>query len=159
MPNQDNEWFDRLYIENYPRMVKQATYLLKDQRIAEELVNEAFLIYLYKKDSLNDHPNIKGWLSQTLKNLIYDELKSARHRLDLPLIGELDCRKDVFQPSLLEILPQGLTEQEKEILILYFEKQLSYEQIASYLNISIMNCRTRLFRAKKRCEKLMKKTF
>jgi DNA-directed RNA polymerase specialized sigma24 family protein len=48
MPNQD-EWFDKLYIQNSPRMIKLAAYLLRNQQIAEELVNEAFLILLYKE--------------------------------------------------------------------------------------------------------------
>jgi len=33
-------------------------------------------------------------------------------------------------------------------MILFYEKQLSYEQIAAQLDISVLNCRTRLFRAK-----------
>jgi len=37
---------------------------------------------------------------------------------------------------------------EREIMILFYEKQLSYEQIAAQLDISVLNCRTRLFRAK-----------
>jgi RNA polymerase sigma-70 factor (ECF subfamily) len=44
---------------------------------------------------------------------------------------------------------------EKEILILYYEKQLPYDQIAKYLNISVLNCRTRLFRAKAHYKELI----
>ncbi|MEA4955803.1 hypothetical protein SDC9_51424 [bioreactor metagenome] len=145
----ENDWFDQLYRENSPRMVKQATYLLQNRQIAEELVNEAFLIMLYKKRDLKKHPNLPGWLSQTLKNLIADEIKSAKHRLELPMRENQDIPTvDTYHVPLSDLLPDGLTPKEREILILYFEGQLSYERIASKLNISVLNCRTRLFRAK-----------
>lgn len=144
-----DDWFDQLYLENSPRMIRQAFYLLKNQQIAEELVNEAFLILLYKRRDLEQHPNLPGWLSQTLKNLIADELKSARHRLELPLNTDMDIpAAEPYDPPLNELLPNGLSQKEREILILFYEKQLSYEQIAAQLNISVLNCRTRLFRAK-----------
>ena len=155
MPGQD-EWFDALYRENFPRMMRQATYLLRNQQIAEELVSEAFLILLYKREALTAHPNVRGWLSQTLKNLISDELKSARYRLELPLNEDIEIPKDdVYEYALSESLPKDMTPKEKEILVLYYEKQLSYEQIASRLHISVLNCRTRLFRAKTRCKELL----
>ena len=155
MPGQD-EWFDALYRDNFPRMMKQAAYLLRNQEIAEELANEAFLILLYKRSSLETHPNIRGWLSQTLKNLILDELKSARCRLELPLNEDIVVPKeDAYEYALSESLPKGLTTKERDILILFYEKQLSYEQIASHLHISVLNCRTRLFRAKSRCKELL----
>lgn len=160
MANQD-EWFDKLYIENSPRLMKLAIRLLRNQHIAEELVNQAFLILLYKRNDLIHHPNLNGWLSQTLKNLIADELKSAKHRLEFPLIEDVNILKadfgDIYEQPLSELLPKGLTSKEQEILVLYYEKQFSYEQIANKLNISILNCRTRLFRAKAHYKELIEK--
>jgi RNA polymerase sigma-70 factor (ECF subfamily) len=130
-------------------MVKMATYLLKDQSIAEELVNEAFLILLSKRRDLEHHPNLPGWLSQTIKYLIANELNSARHRLEFPLENITDILvNDTYNQSLSELLPRDLSSKEREILILFYERQLSYEQIAAQLDISVLNCRTRLFRAK-----------
>lgn len=157
MPNFD-KWFDKLYIENSSRMMKMATYMLRNQHIAEELVNEAFLILLYKRNQLVSHPNLPGWLSQTLKNLIADELKSAKHRLELPLNEDIDATQDdTYEPPLSELLPKGLSPKERDILILYYEMQLSYEQIAAQLHISVLNCRTRLFRAKAHFKELIDK--
>lgn len=157
MPNWD-DWFDSLYRENAPRMVKQAMYLIRNKQIAEEIVNEAFLILLYKKCDLVSHPNIQGWLSQTLKNLVSDELKSAKHQLELPLNSGMDIPvTHTYQQSLSEVFPQGLTAKDQEILILFYEKQLSYEQIADRLHILAMNCRTRMFRAKAHYKKLLEK--
>lgn len=144
-----NDWFDALYRENAPRMLKLATHLLGDQRIGEELVQEAFLILLCKREKLLGHPNLLGWLIVTLKHLISAELKSAKHRLEFPLLEQKDIpTHDIYHIPLISVLPPELTPKEREILTLFFEEQLSYEQIASKLNISVLNCRTRLFRAK-----------
>ena len=37
-----DEWFDKLYLENSPRMVRLASYLLDNRRIVEELADKAF---------------------------------------------------------------------------------------------------------------------
>ncbi|NLV23090.1 MAG: RNA polymerase sigma factor [Syntrophomonadaceae bacterium] len=155
MPYRD-EWFDKLYLENTPQMFKKAYYLLRNEQIAKELVNQAFLIYLYKRRDLEDHPNLTGWLNQTLKNLILDEIKSSRHRLEIPLNPNIEIPvDDTYCPPLSEVLPKGLTLKEREILILFYEKQLSYEEIAEQMNISVLNCRTRLFRARARYKTLL----
>ncbi len=145
----ENEWFDQLYREHSARLYKQAFYVLHDSHLAEDLVEETMLILLYKQNELLKHPNLAGWLSLTLKNLIYDELKSARHRLEMPLLfDDTATSVDTYRQPLHELLPQGLSPKEQEILILLFEKQLSYEEISERLDISVLNCRTRASRAK-----------
>ncbi len=153
-----NEWFDELYRNNSARLFKQAFYVLHDRHLAEDLVSETFLILLYKQQTLLNHPNIAGWLSQTLKNLIYDEMKSARHRLEPPLVYDTAAfTMDTYHQALDELLPKGLLPKEREILILLFEEQLSYEEIAQRLGISVLNCRTRAFRAKAHYKELLAK--
>lgn len=66
MPGQ-NEWFDQLYREHSARLFKQAYYVLHNSHLAEDLVEETFLILLYKQQDLVKHPNLAGWLSLTLK--------------------------------------------------------------------------------------------
>ena len=154
--SEQNEWFDRLYRENASRLYKQAFYVLHDSYLAEDLVNEAFLILLYKQRDLANHPNLGGWLNLTLKNLIYDELKSARHRMELPIVSDKAAvSEDIYHQPLGELLPKELSDKEREILILLFEEQLSYDEIAQRLGISVLNCRTRAFRAKAHYKKLV----
>lgn len=156
MPEQ-NQWFVELYREHSARLFKQAYYILRDRYLAEDLVEETFLILLYKQKDILTHPNIGGWLSQTLKYLILDEPKSARHRLEIPLVHDTSAfTEDTHYEPLEDLLPKGLSPKEREILILLFEEQLSYEDIAQRLGISILNCRTRAFRAKAHYKELIK---
>lgn len=154
--SEQNQWFIELYREHSARLFKQAYYVLRDQHLAEDLMEEAFLILLYKQKDLLTHPNIGGWLSQTLKHLILDETKSARHRLETPLIHDTFAfTVDTYHEPLEDLLPKELSPKEREIFVLLFEKQLSYEEIAQHLGISILNCRTRAFRAKAHYKELI----
>jgi RNA polymerase sigma-70 factor (ECF subfamily) len=54
-----------------------------------------------------------------------------------------------------EILPQGLTTEERQLLIWHFREQLAYDEIAERLHISVLACRTRVFRAKEHCKALL----
>ncbi|NLC73588.1 MAG: RNA polymerase sigma factor [Ruminococcaceae bacterium] len=145
----NNAWFEQVYRKNYAQLLKLSYYTLNDRHLCEDLVEDVFYILLKKQDELMPHPNIAGWLTITLKHLIYDELKSAKHRLELPLCFESDkAAYDAYEEPLSSILPEGLRPKEREIFILLYEEQLSYEEIACRLGITEANCRARAYRAK-----------
>ena len=67
--------------------------------------------------------------------------------------GEEDYQLIPFVDS----LPAGLTEEEKNLLVLRYEKLMSTKEIAQYLNISEASCRTKLCRAKDRYAQIRKR--
>lgn len=157
--SEGNQWFIQIYQEHSARLIKQAFHVLRNQHLAEDLVEETFLILLYKQKDILNHPNIGGWLSQTLKHLILDETKSAQYRLEIPLVHDISAfTEDTYYEPLGDLLPKELSPKECEILVLLFEKQLTYEEIALHLGISILNCRTRAFRAKSHYKELTTNT-
>ena len=157
--SEENQWFIQIYQEHSARLFKQAFHVLRNQHLAEDLVEETFLILLYKQKDILNHPNIGGWLSQTLKYLILDETKSAQYRLETPLVHDTAAfTVDTYHEPLGDLLPKELSPKECEILILLFEKQLTYEEISQQLGISILNCRTRAFRAKNHYKELISKS-
>lgn len=62
--SEENQWFIQIYQEHSARLFKQAFHVLRNQHLAEDLVEETFLILLYKQKDILNHPNIGGWLSQ-----------------------------------------------------------------------------------------------
>ena len=154
----DDQWFNELYLQNAARMVRYASAQLRSRAVGEELVEDAFVILLRKREELAAHPNPAGWLWKTLQHLLLDELKSARNRLEVPLdLGAAEGTEDWRPERLEESLPSGLTPGEREILILYFEEELSHEEIARRLGITNLNSRARLCRAKNHCRALLEK--
>lgn len=47
-------------------MVRYAAGQLRSRELAEELVEDAFVLLLRKYDQLTGHPNLPGWLWKTL---------------------------------------------------------------------------------------------
>lgn len=66
------------------------------------------------------------------------------------------CRR-MEVSSLADSLPEGLSDSEREILILFYEEELTHQEMSRRLGISEMNSRTRLFRAKNHCKKLFER--
>lgn len=153
-----DQWFTDLYRLNASKMVRYAYAQLRRMEIAEELVEDAFVMLLRKQDQVVEHPNPSGWLWKTLQHLILTELRSARNRVEVPMEQDFDlAAPQREEEALADCLPEGLTPRERQILLLYYEEELSHEEIARKLGISELNSRTRLFRARGRCRELMEK--
>lgn len=151
-----DQWFTDLYRLNASKMVRYAYAQLRRMEIAEELVEDAFVMLLRKQEQVAQHPNPSGWLWKTLQHLILSEVRAARNRLEVPLEQDFDlAAPQQEEDALSDALPEGLSPREREILLLYYEEELSHQEIARRLGISELNSRTRLFRARGRCRELL----
>ena len=151
-------WFTALYERNAPKMVRYASYQLRSTFLAEELVEEAFVRLLQHQEELLRHPNPSGWLWKTLQHLILTEVKLAKYHREIPLeSASAWAAPEEKRESLSEALPPGLSDGEREILLLFYQDECTHQQIAAQLGISEMNSRTRLFRARNHCKKLLEK--
>lgn len=152
MTGQEVVLFDKLYRENVPQLIKFANYIVKNQAIAAEIVNEAFLILLQRFEFVKSLENPQGWLFIVVRNLAFNEKRKASYN-EIPLEAIEDYQLIPFVDS----LPAGLTEEEKNLLVLRYEKLMSTKEIAQYLNISEASCRTKLSRAKDRYAQIRKR--
>lgn len=103
-----------------------------------------------KRDQLRNHENIEGWLTLALSYLIKHELNRHSTKKEVSL-------DDQIIPNLPfeSVLPQGLTEKERQLLIWYYKDDLSYKQISERLEISVNACRVCVFCAVNRCRQLL----
>lgn len=154
-----SNWFDKIYVENAPKMIRVAYHLLGDEKTAEDIVQNTFIVLLVKPE-VRTYDNIQAWLYVTLKNQIGNEMQRRRHRKFLPLDEWRERESECDSPdhfALADCLPKGLTDKEKEILIYIYQDELTYEEIAKKMEKSVLACRTRLYRAKAHCKELLKK--
>lgn len=151
------QWFDRLYCENMPQMLQLAYRVLRDREAAEDVVQNTFVTLLLKQDEVQSkYANPVGWLYVTLRNQIGNEMQRAKYRIHQPIEDVEGQTVDVDSMDKLEFaLPDGLSEADKELLLLVFEQRRTYEEIAEKYGISVLACRTRVFRAKNRVKKLL----
>lgn len=147
-----SEWFDKIYIENASTMTRTAAYILGDEKTAEDLVQNAFIVLLAKPEVMF-YDNPKAWLYITLRNQIGNEFQK-KHREFLPLYENSAS----YTPSdnFEDILPSQLTDSEKAILTLAYQYKYSHDEISKMTGKSVLACRARLYRAIQHCRSILK---
>ncbi|HIQ79288.1 MAG TPA: RNA polymerase sigma factor [Candidatus Scatomorpha intestinavium] len=148
-----DEPFDAAYLSHHDKMFRLAYRMLGSREKAEDLVQDTFVLALFNRQRFETHPNQEGYLMVALKNMIFNELRKSEYRLDVPLDGVPEPASREPDAPLESILPAQLSEEDKQLLIWRFEKQLSYREISGRLGISEAGCRSRVSRAVARCRK------
>ena len=154
----NTEWFEAFYKKNINSLTQSAQRILGNRDAAEDVVQSVFVIALARQQEVMRHDNPVAWLYVTLKNQIGNEIQRTKHRQTISLdeIMELSSN-DTYNECLSELLPYGLNESEKQILLLFYEKQLSHEQISAISGKSVLACRTCLHRARNKCKEILEK--
>lgn len=152
-------FFRSLYEKQYEKMFKLAYCMTGSIEKTQDLVQNAFLLALFRKEELMVHPKPEGWLMTALKNLIFNERRRSESHPEVPLESVIESLS-VNDPEMpLELaLPKQLSKEDREILILRFEQRLSYAEIGDRLGISEGACRSRLHRALQRCKRFLNDT-
>ena len=75
-------WIHKLYQDCAADLFRIARHRLQDEQLAQDIVQEVFLLLLERKKELKHHPNHKGWLIKTMDYKILHALeKQARENL------------------------------------------------------------------------------
>ena len=80
----DEQWLHEIYLAHYKRLHTIGRLFLGREPMhtpaVEDMVQEAFLILWNKKDKLFTHPNIGGWLVETMRALMLNYFKKQKRR-------------------------------------------------------------------------------
>lgn len=148
------QFFSELYIKHAKKMVWFAYRSIGDEQLAEDLMQETFLLAAAKIQVVFSHPNPEGWLYKTLNNLILRDMNKKYHT-ELPLDESIEFDMENEFVFFDECLPAGLSDGEKQMLIWRFKYQLSHDEIAELLGITQLASRKRLSRIIKECSLLL----
>lgn len=155
----DERWVQNLFETNAPLIYKVAARRLESESAAENIVQETFLALVEKIDVVKRHPNPSGWLMKAAQYLILQTIRESGRQSEheVPMDGAALSKGTPFEEpeSLRDLLPEGLTQREREMLIWLYEDGLSYEEIAARRGITVVTCRTQMFRARQHCKKLL----
>lgn len=153
-----NAQIRELYEKEYPGLFRIACASRLGRDFADDMVQETFQTLLEKRDDPKGagHTNLKGWLITTLRNKIASEMQRRWRHMEQPL-DELSAVSEAgYEPSFRDSLPRQLTEDEKDLLCMFYEMQLSHREISQILGISEAASRMRLIRARSSYEKWKK---
>jgi len=144
----------KLVQQHYEGLYRYAFRLCGSAADAEDLTQEAFCQAQLKLGQLHDSDRIKGWLFSILRNTYLHRLRDSRRHQVVPL----DCIADVperpaeplpeIDSKALQDLLNGLPEDFRTPLILYYFEDFSYRAIAEQMDVPIGTVMSRLARAK-----------
>lgn len=145
-----------LYVTYYNRLYQVGYRITGNRELTLDLIQNTFLLALFRSETLARHPRPEAWLAKTLTNLIKNEKRRMANRnLSLDNLNALAAPETAG--TLDELLPTQLPPKDREILLWKYEQRLDYREMADRLGISESGCRDRVARAVKRCRKLLGK--
>lgn len=150
-----NLWFDELYLNNANKLVKVAEKILRNRSVAEELVQDVFLVLLMKQDEVKRYEHPEAFLWDVLRKRIGNEMQKASYSREEPLEEKHEAivARDVHEETVQDILPDWLNDQERQILIWRVEDGLSHQEIACRLGCSEHACHGKMYRLREKFKK------
>lgn len=135
--------------ESYAVAMEQYAFRMTgDEKLAQDLVQETFLTAIIKIDAVFAHNKPQAWLFKTLRYIMKREIDLSYRKAEVPMEEtETFSFEGNLASSLEEVLPGSLPKSERELLILRYEKQWSYDAIAEYKGIKPAACRKQVSRA------------
>ncbi|WP_026967918.1 RNA polymerase sigma factor [Algoriphagus terrigena] len=136
------------------RLYRLVYLWIKDQSLAEDALQNVFEKTVERQKELQSHPNLMGWMVKSLKNEVLMHHRK-NHRLEgienmkEPAVIEPDALESAESHRLIFDLVDGLPEKQREIFQLREVEEMSYEEIATQMEISLDQVKVNLHRARK----------
>ena len=149
-------WIHKLYQDCAADLFRIARYRLQDEQLAQDIVQEVFLLLLERKKELKRHPNQKGWLIKAMDYRILHALEKQGR--ELPLLEVYPSPDGDHSQSLDALLPTQLSPEETQLLKLFYEEHLSKTN-RTILKISlVLFCMQKAFHRQPFCIRWYEKT-
>ena len=153
------EYFNFLYQEMYDMLISYADSAMGQQHaLAEELVQDTFKLCWVNLGVVMGSPNPRGWLVDTLKNVIRNSRRSQNRIIKLLLALNSVYRISTTDELDLDTIYGDLKDDPDYILLKEFVVDCRpIKELAQARGISVDNCKKRIQRAKERLKKYFEK--
>ena len=158
----DKDAFAEL-IERYERPLRYfINRLLDNSELTEDIFQDTWLTVIRRIHGLREIDAFPAWLYRIARNKVYQQLRKKRNisRLDENIAVQDHDEDNVFSGEDAAKVHKCLKElppEYREVLMLRFLEQMSYEQIAQVLNCKLGTVRSRIYYAKIALKKELEK--
>jgi RNA polymerase sigma factor (sigma-70 family) len=147
----DLDSFGKLCEGYYAPLVAVAYSVLRDHQLAEDAAQETFARALVSLGRLKEPGHFAPWLAQICRNVAVDMTRAKRPRVNPDdLAGAPDHGTDESVSQIVRQAIDRLPTSLREVVILRFHNDCSYEEISAVLGLSKTAVNGRLTRAKRR---------
>ena len=133
--------FERLFKDSYPHMYRLAFSLVENAEDAKDAVHQVFAQMWRGKPQISED-SIRGYLLAATRNQCLHLLRQRQlqRKMEDELKHDVQESRDEEREELLQALQQvvenNLTEQDKRVLQLHYDEEMTYQETASVLGIS-----------------------
>jgi RNA polymerase sigma factor (sigma-70 family) len=135
-----SQWIVEVLDRYETQLVRYASWILGNTECAREVVQETFLrLCRGDRASISDH--LAQWLFTVCRNLAFDVRKKEGRMtplgdVEIGVATDLEDKQTVNQIlQIVETLPKN----QREVIYLKFQCDLSYKEISSVTNLSVSN--------------------
>ncbi len=154
----DLESFGELCQRHYAAMVAVAYAVLGDHQLAEDAAQEGFARALVRVRSLKDRAKFAPWLAAICRNVAKDMAAARAKQTSTEDLSQVAQQNNDDQTGrLVRRAIDQLSAHAKELIVLRYYDNLSYECMASVLGISPAAINGRLARAKRKMAEYLRR--
>ena len=156
--------FLELYDQYYDQVRKFILTLVKDEWVADDLIQETFLRVDENMDKIREPEKTSSWIFRIAYNLCQDHFKNRKMvvlktsettepSFEIPLMKKIEQKqmKDCVQEK-MNLLPESM----RTVLVLFDIMEFSHKEIGEILSLSEENAKVRLHRARKQFKTILK---
>ncbi len=147
--------YDELILRNEKKVRAAAYSVIRNAHIAEDSAQDAFLAAWLKLDRLKDPEKFGAWVSRIAKNCAKNMALRFRNYLSLEETegleyipsGETDPEQLLMTEDEAELMRRGLRklpERSQQVIYLHYYEDMSAEQIAGLMGISVGTVKSQL---------------
>jgi len=158
--------FWNIYHNHYEQVRKFIFALVKDEWVADDLIQETFIKVQKNLIQLKEESKLSSWIFRIAYNLCQDHFRktSQSSRIDPVLtekkeiLAEPLFQKELEQHQMGECVQEKvrlLPESYQTVLVLFDLMEFNHQEIAEILDISVENVKVRLHRARKKLKTIL----
>ena len=139
--NYSKQEFERLFKDSYPHMYRMAFSMVENADDAKDAVHQVFAQIWRRKPRVADD-SIRGYLLAATRNQCLHTLRSRQLQQQMEdelrqdiAASESEEREELLQ-QLQQVIDKNLTEQDRRVLSLHYDEEMTYEETATVLGIS-----------------------
>ena len=162
----DAKALERLFARNQTRVFRYLTRVVRNEAVAEELMNEVFLSVWQGAARYEGRSEPATWLISIAHNKAVSSLRKRREVSGIDEDTSAQIEDDADTPEVtsqksdkaaqMRAAMQGLSSEHREILDLVYYQEQSISEVADILGIPQATVKTRMFYARKKLSELLK---
>ncbi|PEA82667.1 RNA polymerase sigma factor [Bacillus pseudomycoides] len=162
--NCNHDEIENVIREHWQDVWNYSFIITKNTHLSDDITQEVFIKVFKKWDSFRNESSVKTWLLKITRNTALNYLKSSyfkrislvsffRNEKEYPSAEKQFLEKETMNEVWDIVL--NLPQKHREVLILDAKYELSYDEIAETLGVSIGTVKSRLHRARARVSKIL----